>query len=65
MRALVVGDTKLRANLWRSMSQIQEIARVLITAGGAFHPEGNDLHLLYTDDSTLTLKHWTGDTHHP
>ncbi|PCH33957.1 hypothetical protein WOLCODRAFT_141890 [Wolfiporia cocos MD-104 SS10] len=42
------------------MGQLQEVARFLFAAGGAMHPEGKGMHLLYTQRSILTLKYWTG-----
>ncbi|KAF8517817.1 hypothetical protein JB92DRAFT_2904692 [Gautieria morchelliformis] len=44
------------------MAQFQDLTRVLLSAGGAPHPEGKGSYLLYTDQSSLTSKHWTGNT---
>lgn len=44
------------------MTQLDELARCLVAAGGAV-PKGNEgTYLLYVEDSTLVLKHWNGET---
>jgi len=44
------------------MSQLQDLTRCLLAAGYAAHPDGQSTYLLYTNDGTLVLKQWTGDS---
>ncbi|TFY69361.1 hypothetical protein EVJ58_g463 [Rhodofomes roseus] len=44
------------------MSQLQELARRLTSAGYALHPEGTATYTLNTDDGSVVLMHWTGDS---
>ncbi|THH20744.1 hypothetical protein EW146_g691 [Bondarzewia mesenterica] len=43
------------------MAQFQDLTRRLLAAGGAMHPEGKSMYLLYADRSSLISKHWTGN----
>ncbi|KZT11213.1 uncharacterized protein LAESUDRAFT_258324 [Laetiporus sulphureus 93-53] len=44
------------------MSQLQDLTRCLLAAGGGPHPEGKGFVLLYTDQSSLISKVWTGSS---
>ncbi|KAH9915136.1 uncharacterized protein B0H18DRAFT_1142467 [Fomitopsis serialis] len=44
------------------MSQLEDLARCLTSSGYAPHPEGEGTYVLYTDDGSAILKHWTGDS---
>ncbi|PCH33954.1 hypothetical protein WOLCODRAFT_148019 [Wolfiporia cocos MD-104 SS10] len=42
------------------MSQLQDLTRSLLAAGGAAHPEGKGAYFLYSERASLISKHWTG-----
>ncbi|KAF9465822.1 hypothetical protein BDZ94DRAFT_1253272 [Collybia nuda] len=45
------------------MSQLQELTRFMVAAGGAKPPGSESTHLLYNEDSSLILKEWNGTTY--